>query len=97
MIDLEEVNKEIAQLERYDITYRIAEKLAILYTVRDANKSDTIMSRMKTTEESEFMEACNKAPIEDVLCILDEHMTAVKMLYPKEYSLVINRIKEKEV
>ena len=39
MIDIEEVNKEIEKLENCGCTtYKICEKLAILYIVRDHNQ-----------------------------------------------------------
>lgn len=44
--------------------------------------------------ESEFMSVCSQKPITDVLEVLNEHMEAIKLLYPKEYDSIIEKIKE---
>lgn len=44
--------------------------------------------------KSEFLEACNGVDIEDALEVIDEHMEAIRVLYPKEYNAVVNRIEE---
>lgn len=44
--------------------------------------------------ESEFMNVCSQKDIKAVLGVLDEHMTAIKLLYPKEYDSIIEKIKE---
>lgn len=44
--------------------------------------------------ESEFMNVCSLKPITDVLEVLDEHMEAIKLLYPKEYDSIIEKISE---
>lgn len=43
---------------------------------------------------SEFMDVCSQKPITDVLEVLNEHMEAIKLLYPKEYDSIIEKIKE---
>ena len=43
---------------------------------------------------SEFMDICSQKEITAVLEVLDEHMEAIKLLYPKEYDSIIERIKE---
>ena len=44
--------------------------------------------------ESEFMNVCSLKPITDVLEVLNEHMEAIKLLYPKEYDSIIEKIKD---
>lgn len=44
--------------------------------------------------ESEFMNACSQKDIVAVLEVLDEHMEAIKLLYPKEYDSIIEKIRE---
>jgi hypothetical protein len=42
--------------------------------------------------DSEFLSVCQNRNIVDVLGILDEHMEAIKLLYPKEYDSIIEKI-----
>lgn len=44
--------------------------------------------------ESEFMNVCSQKDIVDVLGVLDEHMEAIKLLYPKEYDSIIEKIRD---
>jgi hypothetical protein len=44
--------------------------------------------------ESEFMNVCSQKDVLAVLGVLDEHMEAIKLLYPKEYDSIIEKIKE---
>ena len=44
--------------------------------------------------ESEFMNVCSQKDIVEVLEVLNEHMEAIKLLYPKEYDSIIEKIKE---
>ena len=43
---------------------------------------------------SEFMDVCSQKDIVAVLGVLDEHMEAIKLLYPKEYDSIIEKISE---
>ena len=43
---------------------------------------------------SEFMDACSQKEITAVLEVLDEHMEAIKLLYPKEYDSIIEKIRD---
>ena len=42
MIDINEINEEIKKLENSETCYKVCEKLAMLYTVRDHYKNDTV-------------------------------------------------------
>ena len=44
--------------------------------------------------DSEFIDVCINKDIVAVLEVLDEHMEAIKLLYPKEYNSIIEKIKE---
>lgn len=44
--------------------------------------------------ESEFMDICSQKDIRAVLEVLDEHMEAIKLLYPKEYDSIIEKISD---
>lgn len=98
MIDIQEINEAIAKLENSDTTYSNCEKLSVLYTVKE--NLDAGVERVKRSSysyaeppESEFYAVASKVPIGELLSVLDEHMTAVQALYPKEYSIVLEKIK----
>lgn len=49
--------------------------------------------RVEVEPVSEFLDACNGARIVDVLRVVDEHMEAIGVLYPKEYNAVVEKIR----
>lgn len=92
MIDLDIIEREIHDLEaRGDTTYSMCERLSWLYVVRDHLRPVT----MKPQElyGSEFLETASKRDYASVMRILDEHMDAIKVVYPNEYENVISRIR----
>lgn len=93
MIDMNAVNEEISRLEQDDLTYRIAEKLAVLYIIRKEAPSEAVSSRM-IDESSEFISVAKTVPIEHFMKVIDEHMQAILTLYPKEYEYVLRKMKE---
>lgn len=105
MLDMDEIRSEITRLENEKTTYSSVEKLAMLYIVQERNSptpepEPVEMQQMPryayaaapTAPKSDFLEAVGKVPIEKALDVLDEHMEAIKLLYPKEYKAVINKI-----
>lgn len=99
MINLEEVEKTILDLEKKDTTYAVCERLAWLYIVRDhltAGNVRTAAEIEKTAlyEGSEFLQAASGKPIDQVLQIVNEHMEAIKIIYPKEYAAIVQRLNE---
>jgi len=86
-MDLVEIKEEIAELEQSDTTWQNIEKLAWLYIIRDNLKEYSFEQN-----ESEFLAACQDADIQSLLELLDEHMEVVKVLHPKEYKSLIERI-----
>lgn len=46
------------------------------------------------TSGSEFVRAGREAGMSRLLEVLDEHMTCIKTLYPREYTAVIRRLKD---
>ena len=46
------------------------------------------------TGGSEFVQAGREAGMSRLLEVLDEHMTCIKTLYPKEYAAVMRRLKD---
>lgn len=107
MLDMDEIKSEIARLENGNITFSTVEKLAMLYIVQERNSPTPepepieiqqmpryAYAAAPTAPKSDFLEAVGKVPIEKALDVLDEHMEAIKLLYPKEYKAVINKILE---
>lgn len=93
-MDIQEIREEIKKLEDSETTYQNCSKLSVLYSVVDH------LDKTKTKEvaysygSSEFLLAVSRAPIEEVMKIVDEHMDAIQLLYPKEYAAVVKKIKE---
>ena len=101
MLSLEEVERTILDLEKRDTTYATCERLAWLYIVHDHLTQRIVQekSRAAEMEGSPFLAACSGAEITEILRVVNEHMEAVRVIYPKEYEAVIRKIsvtKEKQ-
>lgn len=105
MLDMDEIRSEIARLENGNTTYSAVEKLAMLYIVQERNAPTPEPEPVEIQQmpryayasapeppQSDFLEAVSKVPIDKALQVIDEHMEAIKLLYPKEYTAVINKI-----
>ena len=94
MISLEELEKTIIELESRDTTFATCERLAWLYIVRDhlTNTKPTGKSP-DYLGQSEFLQVAAGIDIQYLLGVLDEHLEAIKMLYPKEYEAIIIKLK----
>lgn len=97
MINVDEIEFEIKDLEaRGETTYNVCERLAWLYIVRDhirdGNSGVSSLSGNRTGKlsGSEFMEACSHIDFADLMEIINEHMDAIKVVFPKEYERVIS-------
>lgn len=93
---LEEINKEISQLEPAEINVRNVQVLSSLYTIRENFSKSFVPTvyKMPELKGSELNEAVSDIQIYDLLEILNEHMEVVKALIPKEYQAVIDKIRE---
>ena len=49
---------------------------------------------IKVEPRSKFLEVCDGAEIEEVLKVIDEHMEAIIVLYPREYDALIEKIRK---
>lgn len=98
MIDLETIEREIDKLEHREASYRLCERLSWLYSVRDNLMAKTYPPdgglTVATIGGSDFLDAANGKPYEDVLKVVNEHLETIKMLYPKTYDSVIERIRQ---
>ena len=90
-MDIKEIEVEIDKLEQAETNYQNCSKLAVLYTIKDHFKSKKTAGYSYSA--SEFLLAVNEAPLDEALKVIDEHMEAIKLLYPKEYSAVIRKLK----
>ena len=94
MLSIEEVERTILELEKRDTTYATCERLAWLYIVHDHLTQRIVQekSRAAEMEGSPFLAACSGAEISEILRVMDEHMEAVRVIYPKEYESIIRKI-----
>lgn len=75
--------------------YRIPAETAQNYALAAAPMPEKEMDgRVRIHGSSEFLTACDGSRIEDVLMVLDEHMEAIKVLYPKEYDALVQKLEE---
>ena len=95
MIDLETIEREIRELEaRGDTTYSICERLSWLYVVRDHLRP--VREEARTTQGlsgSEFLEAASGVSYPALMRILDDHMSALQVVQPREYESVMDKIR----
>lgn len=91
-MDMHEITSEIKRLEAMDATYDILSKLAVLYSIRDHHQEKKMAEYSHAS--SEFSQAISGADWDQALEILDEHMDAIRLLHPKEYTAIINRLKK---
>ena len=106
-MDIDEINTHIHKLKCGSTDWQSVEKLAALCTVRDEleEKQDSA-PQMESVQEpkppaystagppqSEFVAAASAAPFGALIDILNEHMSAIKLVYPKEYELVMRKIR----
>ncbi len=108
-MDIDEINEHIRKLKCEETSWQSVNKLAALCTVRDELKDEdkAKMSDVTTRStpapiaystaaeppKSEFVEAASSVPFSGLMGVLDEHMNAIKLVYPKEYQLVLKKIK----
>lgn len=98
-MDMNEITTEINRLECADTTYSNCDKLATLYTVRNglAPHEEYTQKVIRsysyaTSPNSDFVRAFQSVPIEYALNVLDEHMEAIRALYPREYRALMKKL-----
>lgn len=99
-MDIAEIKNEIETLENSETNWTNIQKLSWLYIVRDHITGDsTNMIQFKQqdsmpTYSGEFGQAVSGKNIDGLMNILSEHMSVIKVLHPKEYQAVLDRIAE---
>lgn len=99
MIDLETIEREIDDLEHREASYRLCQRLSWLYSVRDHLREKIYPPEGKTVLKSalsgsEFLDAANGKPYEDVMRIVNEHLETIRLMYPKTFSAILDKIRE---
>lgn len=94
MLNADIIEREIIDLEKRDTTYANCERLAWLYIVRYAMQQRIVQekARAEQMDGSPFLEACSGTDIAEILRVMNEHMEAVRVIYPKEYEAVVRKI-----
>ena len=97
MISLEAIEREISELEATrDTSYRLCERLCWLYVCRDhlrppqSGQGDRVTSRI---DGSEFLEVCSDVSYTAMMGVLDEHMSVLKVVQPKEYDALMAKLR----
>lgn len=98
MISLETIEREINEIEtRCDTTFRTCERLAWLYVCRDhlrARQDSNGDSVTPYMQGSEFLELASNVSYPALMRVMDEHLETIRLLYPKTYDSVLERIRE---
>ena len=94
MLSVEEVERTILELEKRDTTYATCERLAWLYIVHDHMTQRIVQEKARAAEMegSPFLAACSGAEIAEILRVVNDHMEALRVIYPKEYEAVTKKI-----
>lgn len=93
MIDIDVIDSEIAALEDEETTYETCEQLAWLYVVRDHVGAKGDPETVPDVPGTEFLEVVSGRDVRGVMRVLAEHMEAIRVVAPKEYERVIERIR----
>lgn len=95
MIDLNEIEETIdVFMTTHDTTFYTCSKLADMFIVMDhlkASKEADLTTQ--ETHGSEFLEACSGVPYPALMRVLDEHMSALRVVQPREYEALMGRIR----
>lgn len=98
-MDMNEIDDEIAKLEHSETNWKNCEKLHILYGIKNGMIKGNERQQALPAKESysyatsEFVSVAQSVPIEHLISVLDEHMLAIKAIYPKEYNLILKKLK----
>ena len=80
-----------------DTSFEVCRRLADLYICRDElrgrkHQSSPTSSNIGEVSGSEFLEAVSGKDAASVLSVMDEYMDTIKVLYPKVYDTIMNKI-----
>jgi hypothetical protein len=91
---LETIEREIDELESRETTYKVCERLSWLYVCRDhLRPHDETDERTQALRGSEFLELASGVSYPALMGVLDEHLEAIRVLYPKSYDSLMEKIR----
>ena len=95
MIDLNEIEETIDKfVNTRDTSFYACSRLADMFIVMDhlkaSKEADPTTQRMSG---SEFLEACGGVPYPALMQVLDEHVSALRVVQPREYEALMTRIR----
>lgn len=94
MINLDIIEKQILEMEmRCDTTFAACERLAWLYIVRDHLRGNRETQPAPKLGGTEFLDACSEVPYLALMGVLDEHMTALSVVQPREYESIMSKLR----
>ena len=99
-MNIEEITDEIRTLEQSETNWANIQRLAWLYTVFDhlTNKGLPVIANevqaVMPDYAGEFGEAASGKDIGGLMNVLSEHFGVIKVLHPKEYDAVIEKVRE---
>lgn len=96
MITKKDLEKAIIQCESAPTSYQNCEKLATFYTILDHMKKPQEIKAQETIMEqgeSDFLQAVQGLPVDEMLSIMDELMDATLIANPRLYQGVMRKIK----
>lgn len=98
MLNLDEINEEIAALEANgETTYAVIQRLAPLYIVRNnliGASAKSVDGETSDQTATPFMQVVSKCDISKVMVIIDELMSTIQFVNPKLYEAVMRKINE---
>lgn len=95
MINIDEINGEIAKLENQPTTMSIVERLSWLYVVRDhltISPSSPVTGSEIPDGDSEFYSCCAGKTVCEVMEVMDDLMSALLIIQPRLYSAVLSKL-----
>lgn len=103
MVDVDEIEGQIARREMGDTSWANCQALAILYIVRDHLRGATPTRASEAPQasgeaipalgDSEFLQAASGADVAALMAIIDDHMERVRAVFPREYEDVLRRVR----
>lgn len=103
MLDLNEVERAIAELESGDTKFSVCAKLADLYAVRDHMREDRAYYSMAPAPQiaetldaygsSDFLKAVSGKEAASAWAIIDDLMDTLRVVNPKVYDGVMRKIR----
>lgn len=94
-MNISEIDREIEILERTASNFSDCEKLSVFYNIRNnmiGRKEPVPEYSYASAPSSEFVSILMKKPIDKVLEVFEEHMAAIEIMCPKEYSAVMDKL-----